>query len=343
MLISNKMKKGIYYSLLIILLIIIIILYLKLKTLNSIVNIIFISFILAYTLKPLRNILCDKIKIKKRTSSIIIILSIIFSISIFVYILIPSIIRESYNFGNILDNIDIYVEDLAKKLNINNISFFDVVYGRISDETNIFFRNFSNSLVDNLISSLESIISLAIVPIVTYYFLVDGELIFNKLLLILPTEKRVLAKKVITHIDKVLSRYIISQLLLSLIIGILTTIALFFLKVKFSILLGVFNGVLNIIPYFGPIIGGIPAVFIALMESPSKALWTLVIVFIIQQIEGNILSPKITGDSTDMHPIIIIILLLIGDKLGGFIGMIIIVPIGVIIKIIYEDINDYLF
>jgi len=257
--------------------------------------------------------------------------------------LIPSIIRESYNFGNILDNIDIYVEDLAKKLNINNISFFDVVYGRISDETNIFFRNFSNSLVDNLISSLESIISLAIVPIVTYYFLVDGELIFNKLLLILPTEKRVLAKKVITHIDKVLSRYIISQLLLSLIIGILTTIALFFLKVKFSILLGVFNGVLNIIPYFGPIIGGIPAVFIALMESPSKALWTLVIVFIIQQIEGNILSPKITGDSTDMHPIIIIILLLIGDKLGGFIGMIIIVPIGVIIKIIYEDINDYLF
>lgn len=343
MLISNKMKKGIYYSLLIILLIIIIILYLKLKTLNSIVNIIFISFILAYTLKPLRNILCDKIKIKKRTSSIIIILSIIFSISIFVYILIPSIIRESYNFGNILDNIDIYVEDLAKKLNINNISFFDVVYGRISDETNIFFRNFSNSLVDNLISSLESIISLAIVPIVTYYFLVDGELIFNKLLLILPTEKRVLAKKVITHIDKVLSRYIISQLLLSLIIGILTTIALFFLKVKFSILLGVFNGVLNIIPYFGPIIGGIPAAFIALMESPSKALWTLVIVFIIQQIEGNILSPKITGDSTDMHPIIIIILLLIGDKLGGFIGMIIIVPIGVIIKIIYEDINDYLF
>ncbi|MFU7516213.1 AI-2E family transporter [Clostridium sp. HCS.1] len=337
------MKKGIYYSLLIILLIFIIILYLKLKTLNSIINIIFISFILAYTLKPLRNILCDKIKIKKRTSSIIIILSIIFSISIFVYILIPSIIRESYNLGNILDNIDIYVEDLAKKLNINNISFFDVVYGRISDETNIFFRNFSNSLVDNLISSLESIISLAIIPIVTYYFLVDGELIFNKLLLILPTEKRVLAKKVITHIDKVLSRYIISQLLLSLIIGVLTTIALFFLKVKFSILLGVFNGVLNIIPYFGPIIGGIPAVFIALMESPNKALWTLVIVFIIQQIEGNILSPKITGDSTNMHPIIIIILLLIGDKLGGFIGMIIIVPIGVIIKIIYEDINDYLF
>ncbi len=343
MLITNKTKKKLYYGFLIILLIFIIILYLKVKTLNSIVNIIFISFILAYTLKPLRNMLCDKVKVKKRTASIVIILSIILSISIFIYILIPSLLKESYNLGNILDNIDNYVETIAKKLNINDISFFDSLYGRISDGTNLFFRNFFNSLVDNLMSSLESIISLAIVPIVTYYFLVDGELIFNKLLLILPTEKRVIAKKVITHIDKVLSRYIISQLLLSLIIGVLTTIALFILNVKFSLLLGVFNGLLNIVPYFGPIIGGIPAVFIALMESPNKALWTLIIVFIIQQIEGNILSPKITGDSTDMHPIIIIILLLIGDKLGGFIGMIIIVPIGVIIKVIYEDINDYLF
>ena len=343
MLITNKIKKRIYYGSLIALLVFIIIVYLKVKTINSIVNIIFISFIFAYTLKPLRNILCDKIKVKKKTASILIILCIILSTSIFIYILIPSILKESYNLGNILDNIDTYVEAIAKKLKINNITFFDSMYRRISDETNLFFRNFSNSLFDNLVSSLESIISLAIVPIVTYYFLVDGELIFNKLLLILPTEKRVIVKKGITHIDKVLSRYIISQLLLSLIIGVLTSITLFLLNVKFAILLGVFNGILNIVPYFGPIIGGLPAVFIALMESPNKALWTLIIVFIIQQIEGNILSPKITGDSTDMHPIIIIILLLIGDKLGGFIGMIIIVPIGVIIKVIYEDINDYLF
>ncbi len=74
-----------------------------------------ISFIFAYTLKPLRNILCEKIKIKKKTASIVITLSIIFSISVFIYILIPSILKESYNLGNILDNIDVYIETLAKK------------------------------------------------------------------------------------------------------------------------------------------------------------------------------------------------------------------------------------
>ena len=343
MLISNKGKKIIKYIIITLLIITILILYLKVKTINNIVNIIFLSFILAYTLKPLRDILSDKFKIKKRTSSIIIVISILLTIVLFFYIVIPSILKESYNLGSILDNVDNYVEALAKKMNIDNISFFESIYSRISDEINIFFRTFSNNLLDNLMTFLESIISMAIIPIVIYYFLVDGELIFNKLMLILPTEKRVIAKKVITHIDKVLSRYIISQLLLSLIIGILTTISLVVLRVKFALVLGIFNGVLNIVPYFGPIIGGIPAVFIALMESPNKALWTLGIVFLIQQIEGNILSPKITGDSTNMHPIIIIILLLIGEKLGGFIGMIIIVPIAVIIKVIYEDINDYLF
>lgn len=343
MLISNKGKKIIKYIIITLLIITILVLYLKIKTINNIVNIIFLSFILAYTLKPLRDILSDKFKIKKRTSSIIIVFSILLTIVLFFYILIPSILKESYNLGSILDNVDNYVEALAKKMNIDNISFFESIYSRISDEINIFFRTFSNNLLDNLMTFLESIISMAIIPIVIYYFLVDGELIFNKLMLILPTEKRVIAKKVITHIDKVLSRYIISQLFLSLIIGILTTISLVVLRVKFALVLGIFNGVLNIVPYFGPIIGGIPAVFIALMESPNKALWTLGIVFLIQQIEGNILSPKITGDSTNMHPIIIIILLLIGEKLGGFIGMIIIVPIAVIIKVIYEDINDYLF
>ena len=228
-------------------------------------------------------------------------------------------------------------------MNLNDISFFESIYNQISEEVNIFFSKVTDNLLENLMVCFESLVSLAIVPIVTYYFLVDGDLIYNKLLLILPTEKRIIAKRVISHIDKVLSRYIISQLLLSLIIGALTFIVLVIIDVKFALILGIFNGILNIVPYFGPIIGGVPAIFVALMESPNKALWTLIAIFLIQQIEGNILSSKITGDSTNMHPIIIIILLLVGEKLGGLIGMIVAVPIGVIVKVIYDDINDYLF
>ena len=343
MLIYKKYKKIINSILVILSTLLILILYIKIKTISSIVNIIFIGFILAYALKPLRDTISEKFKLSKKISSISIILTIFLGLILLSYIVIPSIIRESYNIGYILDNIDEYVKSIVYKLNLNDISFFESIYNQISEEVNIFFSKVTDNLLENLMVCFESLVSLAIVPIVTYYFLVDGDLIYNKLLLILPTEKRIIAKRVISHIDKVLSRYIISQLLLSLIIGALTFIVLVIIDVKFALILGIFNGILNIVPYFGPIIGGVPAIFVALMESPNKALWTLIAIFLIQQIEGNILSPKITGDSTNMHPIIIIILLLVGEKLGGLIGMIVAVPIGVIVKVIYDDINDYLF
>lgn len=343
MLIYKKYKKIINSILVILSILLILILYIKIKTISSIVNIIFIGFILAYALKPLRDTISEKFKLSKKISSTSIILTIFLGLILLSYIVIPSIIRESYNIGYILDNIDEYVKNIVYKLNLNDISFFESIYNQISEEVNIFFSKVTDNLLENLMVCFESLVSLAIVPIVTYYFLVDGDLIYNKLLLILPTEKRIIAKRVISHIDKVLSRYIISQLLLSLIIGALTFIVLVIIDVKFALILGIFNGILNIVPYFGPIIGGVPAIFVALMESPNKALWTLIAIFLIQQIEGNILSPKITGDSTNMHPIIIIILLILGEKMGGVIGMVLVVPITVIIKVIYDDIDYYLF
>ena len=343
MLSYKKNKKSINIALIIISIILLIFIYLNVKTVRGLVNLIFFSFILAYVLKPLKELLMEKFNLSKRLVSIIIILGILMIVGLFFYILIPSLLKELSNIGNILDNIDYYVYNLIKKIKVDNISFFDDMYTNTRERINLYMRDFSVNLFDNLVQGIESIISFAIIPIITYYFLVDGDLIYNKLLLILPTDKRVILKRVIKHMDRVLARYIVSQLLLSIIITVLTTIALFPFKVKFSLILGIFNGLFNIIPYFGPIIGALPAIFIAFLDSPTKAIYVSIIFFIIQQIEGNILSPKITGDSTNMHPIIIIILLLIGEKIGGFIGMIIIIPIGVIIKVIYEDINDYFF
>lgn len=317
--------------------------YIKVNTINTLVNIFGISFIFAYGLKPISMNFSEKFNLKKRTASIVIILSIIVLITIALYLMIPAIIKESSNFGTMLDNIEIYIADVARKLKIENLPMLDSLYMQINEKVNVFLGSFSNNFLENIINASENIISCAIIPIATYYFLVDGDLIYNKILLILPTEKRIVTKKIFSNIDKILSRYIISQLFLSLIIGILTFIILMLIGVKFAFLLALLNGICNIIPYFGPIIGGIPAVFIALIDSPSKAIYALIGMFILQQLEGNILSPKITGDSTNMHPIIIIILLLIGEMSGGLLGMILAVPIGVIVKVVYEDINYYLF
>lgn len=338
-----KNKRKLKNIIIILFLVIGVILYLKIDTINSTVNLILIGIILSYALKPIVNYLCDKYSLSRRLVSISVLL-VIFAIVIGILtIVIPSIYKESSNIGLILDNMDQYADKFIEKIKGKNIKIFEDIYSQISEKLNIYINKISYGLIDSFISLFESLVSMAIIPIITYYFLIDGNLIYNKLLLVLPTNKRIVVKKLINHVDKVLSRYIVSQIFLSSIIGVLTFVILFLFGIKFSFILGFVNGILNIIPYFGPIIGGLPAVFIAFMESPEKGLYILIVMIIIQQIEGNILSPKITGDSTNMHPIMIIILLFIGESLWGFVGMIIIVPIGVIIKVIYDDLNDYLF
>ncbi len=339
----SKHKKIINKILIVVAIILVPLIYIKIAPVKTLVDILLISFIFAYGLKPISNNMSEKFNLKKRTSSIIIIVSIVVITVMLLYLMIPAIIKESSNFGAMMDNIELYINDIARKLKIDDLPIFNSLYMQINEKINIFLGGFSNNFLENIISASENIISCAIIPIVTYYFLVDGELIYNKILLILPTRKRIVAKKILSNIDKILSRYIISQLFLSLIIGVLTFIILMLVGVKFALVLAILNGVFNIIPYFGPIIGGVPTVFVALIDSPSKAIWTIIVMFILQQLEGNILSPKITGDSTNMHPIIIIILLLIGEMFGGLVGMILAVPIGVIIKVIYEDANYYLF
>jgi predicted PurR-regulated permease PerM len=126
-------------------------------------------------------------------------------------------------------------------------------------------------------------------------------------------------------------------------VSILTFIVLVLLKVKFPVMLSILNGLLNIIPYFGPIFGMIPPIIIAFLTSPKTAMYTAILLYSIQVIEGNILSPKITGDSVSMHPLAVILILLIGGELGGFWGMVLAVPVSVILKVIYEDLNYYLF
>lgn len=320
-----------------------VLIYFYVDSIKSVVNLIFLSFIISYAIKPIRDVISEKFKLSYRLSSLIIIVSSLVLLGILLYFMIPTIVRESSNIGSMIENLESYTLSLARKFNIDNMQIFQTMYKQVGDKINIYINRFSNNIVDNILGIMGNLIGFAIVPIVSYYFLSDGNRIYNKLLLIFPTEKRVIIKRINYNVDKVLSRYIISQLILSAIIGVLTFILLLLIGVKFNLVLSVVNAIANIIPYFGPIIGGIPIIFIALTGSITKGILALIGVFIIQQIEGDLLAPKITGDSTDMHPIMIIILLILGEKLAGVPGMVLSVPIAVIIKVVYDDVNYYLF
>lgn len=320
-----------------------ILIYVYVEPVKAVINVLIVSFIVAYILKPLKNYMCKKLNISSSKSSLLIILILVILFIGLLYCIIPAVIKESGNFGGMIDSIELYILSAAERFNLNKLPIFETIYIQVGEKINMALGGLSNNLVDNMISVMENLIGLAVVPIITYYLLADGEFIYNRLLLIFPTNKRILIKRINNNIDRILSKYIVSQLLLCGIIGILSFILLLVLRVKFPFVLSLINAFANIIPYFGPIIGGVPIIFIALTGSVTKGILAAVGVMIIQQVEGNFLAPKMTGDSTNMHPIIIIILLIIGEKLGGVIGMVLIVPIAVIIKVVYDDINYYLF
>jgi len=302
-----------------------------------------VSFIISYSIRPIQIILFRR-GINKRISSVLIISIIVIFVISCITFLIPSILKESSNFQDTIIELQSLFDSIYMKLKpVSENKIMYTVLNNINDKINKQTISFMEGVFESTLNIGSNIITIAIIPIVCYYFLVDGDYIYNKLLNVFPVNWRKIVKKIGNDIDKVLGKYIASQFFLCFIIGIMTFIMLITLKVQFPIILSLFNAFFNIIPYFGPLFGAVPCILIALLQSPKTALWVAFWIYLIQQLEGNVLSPKITGDSVNMHPLTVIILLIIGGELGGFLGMILAIPIGVIFNIIYEDINYYIF
>ncbi len=283
-----KHKKLICKSIIAMALIILsIFIYLYFTPIRDVINLLVISFIIAYTLKPLRNYFSEKLNISAKKSSLLIIFLLLLSFVGLLYSIVPSIIKESGNFGIMLDSIEEYILNLAVKFKLDRLPIFETIYMQIGEKINMILSSASTNLIDNMILLGENIVALAVVPITIYYLLADGDLIYKKLLLIFPTDKRILIKNINNNIDKILSRYILSQLLLSLIIGALSFVLLLVLRIKFPLVLSIINAIANIIPYFGAIIGGVPIIFMALTGSVTKGILAAIGVFLIQQVEGN--------------------------------------------------------
>ncbi|MGL4761500.1 MAG: AI-2E family transporter [Sarcina sp.] len=332
-------------SIIIIIVILILVSFLiyKFNIIRDIIFVLLCSFILAYALKPVYKKILTKIDINKRLLAFLVILGVILLFVLTVTILVPSIIKESLNLENMVSSIEKLIEKLTLKINMPKEEFYSIINHQFGEKVNIMLASITEKIFVWVLEFSENIVALAIVPIVAYYFLADGDLIGNKVLLLFSADKRILLKKISADIDKVLGKYIMGQFILCLIVTLLTFISLLIVDIKFILLLSILNGMLNIVPYFGAFLGAVPAVFVALMDDPVKVIYVLIAFVIIQQIEGNVLAPKITANSVEMHPLVVIILLLIGEKIAGLVGMVLIVPVGVIIKIIYEDIDYYLF
>jgi predicted PurR-regulated permease PerM len=124
-------------------------------------------------------------------------------------------------------------------------------------------------------------------------------------------------------------------------VGILTYAGFLIIRMPYAFLLSLFLGMMDIIPYLGPFIGAAPAVILAFSVGPQMVLKVLLVNVIVQQLEGNLLSPAIMGKTLHLHPLAIVASVLIGGEMGGILGMVCAVPLLAVVKVTWTSISQY--
>ena len=172
--------------------------------------------------------------------------------------------------------------------------------------------------------------------VLSYFFLRDRETLELRLELLLPAGLRPMAVKMARAVGRELRLYLRAQLLISLAVGLTAAVALLMLGVRSAFMLGLLIGIMNIIPYFGPFIGGLPAVLIALADSPQKALLTAAALCLVQQLDGAVISPRILGSVTGLSPALVLVALFAGAERFGLPGMLFTVPVLITIRTLFR-------
>lgn len=257
--------------------------------------------------------------------------------------LIPKIVGQLDNLTNTLtqENLQILLRQFEKSVKsispvFNSLDFVQrftnffqsIILNWVNDLTNIFYRIFSIIAI------------IVIVPFMTFFFLKDNTRIVRGLINIMPNKYFEVSYSVLRQIGIQLGRFVRGWLLDAFLVGLLSGIGLTALGINNAASIGFIAGVGHLIPYFGPIIGGIPAIIISLIQFGNfSMLPSIVLMFLgIYTIDNGLIQPNVFSKSTDLHPLIIIILILIGSQSLGVLGMLLAVPIATVIKTAAKEI-----
>ena len=292
---------------------------------RNIITPFFIAAVIAYIVKPLSARL-EKRGMKGSVAILVIYGIFISIVAVSVVFIFPELVNNTKELMNTLPDI---TNEYQKKLNgfvslIRSSKWSEdikvVVFNEISNTTAIIQEYAIDALKNTLnifIQMITVFVDVTLAMFIAYYLVKDSEHLKQVVLLLSPRRWRNWLVSVGREINEVLENFIQGQLLTALIVGILETAGLMLTGIKYPLVLGMIGGLSNIIPYFGPYIGAVPALAIALVQSPLTALWALIVFAVVQQIDNNFISPKIIEGKLGLHPVTTMLVVLIGGEFFG--------------------------
>ena len=312
-----------------------------------------VAFLLNTPVKWFERNFFGKLKCKRGLSIVCTYIITAFAITVLVVLVAPQV-RDSII--NVINSIPEYIREITHIVEkLTNQYHWDPAFADSITETMSTALKSLSTMALNLIPQIFNVsvslgsfvIDMFMAVIASIYMLMTKErLVFQikKILYSFLKEKK--ADRIIeigNRTNLMFSKFINGKIIDSIIIGIICFMGSVFIYSPYALLLGVIIGVTNIIPFFGPFIGAIPSILILLMVSPWDALIFAIFVLALQQFDGNILGPKILGDSTGLAPIWVLVAITIGGGLFGFVGMIAGVPtFAVLYSLLSENMDKRL-
>ena len=321
-----------------------------LKVLKPFLMAILVAYLLYIPCRKVEKIYKKNKILRKRArglSVFTVYLMVVILIAILINIFIPklseSVMDLAKNLPSYYDQAITYVNDLPEESIVPKAKVQEVI-GKLQeiDWTQIFTLDNISLYIEKAIGIASGLFNVFVTIIVSIYILLERTAILE---FMQKLSKAMFQRKTYERINRyfikgntIFFKYISSQVLDAIIVGIIMSIALTIMKVKYAILLGFLIGLFNLIPYFGAIIAVVVAAIITLFSDRlNQALWVTVVLVILQQIDANIINPKIVGDALEISKILIIFSVTVAGAYFGILGMFLGVPVIAVIKMMLDD------
>jgi len=311
---------------------------------KSILQPLFFAVFFSILLSPLCNLM-ERYKVPR-------VLSVLIAIIIGVLFLVAVI---SFFYTQVIDfsqDIDIF-RDRFEELLIATQEYLNKQFGYegildltlVRESVTSFFTNNSNSLVSGLANAASAFTAIFLVPVLMFFLLLFRGFLKEFLLKLFGRGSEEYTEKVstiINNIQTVIQKYITGVIIVITILGTLYSTMLWFIGIEHPLFFGVFAAVLNVIPFIGPLLGSVLPILYSIFTMDSL-LYPIIIFagfYVVQMIEGNLLTPLIVGSQVSLNAFVALLLLFVGAQIWGLVGMILIIPIGAILKVIFDEVES---
>lgn len=308
---------------------------------RDVVLIVLVSLIIASAIDPWIDSLQKRRGIPRGLSFVIIFLVALGVISLTIALLVPAIANQTsqltQNFPDVISNL---VEQFSNAQQTEQGQEFISSLQENLKNVSQSLSNIAGSVFTGVISVFGGIITLIGIIFLAFYMTMEEHGVEKFVRAVSPLQYQPYLLRLIRRIQERLGLWLRGQLILGLIIGALSFVGLVVLGVPYPLVLALVAGLTELVPMLGPVLGAIPAVFIALTISPWKALFVVILYLVIQQLENNLIVPKVMQRAVGLNPIIVLIVMLIGAKLAGITGVILAVPVTIIGDSFIHDFMD---